>query len=237
VNNLAESRFKTQTLTVGATQSFTPTVSNETRANYSRSEGGSILRIDELGGAVPPLDPLLFPPFTTREDALFSFGILLGRGLVVGKNVGNIQRQINLVDNLSVVAGAHQVKFGGDYRLLLPVNGPRTYNQSVNFSGLTGTTGAITGTAQRASVGTNETVSLQLINFSAYAQDTWKATSRLTLTYGLRWDVNPAPKGRNGKDLFVLETPVNPAALRFTPRGTPLFETTYNNFAPRVGGA
>jgi hypothetical protein len=179
----------------------------------------------------------LFPPFTTREDALFSFGILLGRGLVVGKNVGNIQRQINLVDNLSVVAGAHQVKFGGDYRLLLPVNGPRTYNQSVNFSGLTGTTGAITGTAQRASVGTNETVSLQLINFSAYAQDTWKATSRLTLTYGLRWDVNPAPKGRNGKDLFVLETPVNPAALRFTPRGTPLFETTYNNFAPRVGGA
>jgi len=237
VNNLIESRFKTQTLTVGTTQSFTPTVNNEVRANYSRSEGGSILRIDELGGAVPPPDSLLFPPFTTREDALFTFDITGGRRLVVGKNVGNIQRQINLVDNLSVVAGTHQLKFGVDYRLLLPINGPRTYDQSVSFRGLTGLTGAIGGTARSASVGSNEVVSLRFTNFSAYAQDTWKATRRLTLTYGLRWDVNPAPKGRNGKDLFVLETPVNPAALRFTPPGTPLFETTYNNFAPRVGGA
>ena len=237
LNNLAESRFKTQTLTVGATQSFTQTLINEIRANYSRSEGGTIYSIDEFGGAVPPPDSLLFPSFTTREDALFSFGISPGRALVIGKNVGNVQRQINLIDNLSVVAGAHQLKFGVDYRLLLPVNGPRTYDQSVNFSGLTGVTGAIGGTARSASVGSNEVVSLRFTNFSAYAQDTWKATSRFTLTYGLRWDVNPAPKGRNGKDLFVLETPVNPAALRFTPQGTPLFETTYDNFAPRVGAA
>jgi len=236
VNNLTKSRFKTKTLTVGATQSFTPAVNNEIRANYSRSEGGSIFRIDELGGAVPPPDSLLFPPFTTREDALFLLGITGGRSLRVGKNVGNVQRQINLVDNLSVVAGTHQLKFGADFRLLLPINGPRTYDQSVNFSGLTGVTGAIGGTARSASVGSNEVVSLRFTNFSAYAQDTWKATRRLTFTYGLRWDVNPAPKGRHGKDLFVLETPVNPAALRFTPPGTPLFETTYNNFAPRVGG-
>ncbi len=236
VNNLTKSRFKTKTLTVGATQSFTPAVNNEVRANYSRSEGGGVFRIDELGGAVPPPDSLLFPPFTTRDDALFLLGITGGRSLRVGKNVGNVQRQINLVDNLSVVAGTHQLKFGIDYRVLLPVNGPRAYDQSVNFSGLTGVTGAIGGTARSASVGSNEVVSLRFTNFSAYAQDTWKATPRLTLTYGLRWDVNPAPKGRHGKDLFVLETPVNPAALSFTPRGTPLFETTYNNFAPRVGG-
>jgi len=237
VNNLAESRFKTQTLTVGATQVFTPTVSNEIRANYTKSEGASFLSLDEFGGAVLPPDSLLFPSFTTRDDALFILGIIGGRALVLGKNVGNIQRQINLVDSLSIVTGAHQLKFGIDYRLLLPVNGPRTYDQSVTFSGLNGATGAINGTAQSAMVGTSDIVSLKFTNFSAYAQDTWKATPRLTLTYGLRWDVNSAPRGRNGKDLFVFESPINPAALRLLPQGTLLFETTYNNFAPRVGAA
>src|SRR6266508_3222047 len=58
LNNLAESRFKTQTLTVGATQSFTQTLINEIRANYSRSEGGTIYSIDEFGGAVPPPEEL-----------------------------------------------------------------------------------------------------------------------------------------------------------------------------------
>ncbi len=237
LNNLSESRFKTQTLTFGATQSVTPTVSNEIRANYTKSEGKGFRLIDNFGGAVPPPDSLLFPPFATSEDSLISFQIIGGRSLNIGKNVNNLQRQINLVDNVSVVKGAHQLKFGVDYRLLLPVDSPRSYDQIVIFIGLTGPAGATTGNTFFVVVGARDTVPLRFTNFSAYGQDTWKATQRLTLTYGLRWDVNPAPKGRDGKDLFTFENLDNPTALSVAPAGTPLYKTTYGNFAPRVGVA
>src|SRR5262249_489208 len=78
-------------------------------------------------------------------------------------------------------------------------------------------------------------------NFSLYAQDTWKISPRITLTYGLRWDVNPALKGKNLANqpftLTGLDNPaaINGAALALAPRGTPLYETTCANVAPRIG--
>ncbi len=237
VNTLSVSRFKAQTLTIGSTQSFTPKVNNEVRANYTQSEGGGFFLIDDLGGAVPPADSHLFPPFAIPENSQIFFQLTGGKNLIVGRNVDNLQRQINLVDNVSVITGAHQLKFGVDYRLLLPVYSPRVYDQFISFTGLTGPTGATTGNAQLVRVTAFDTVPLSFINFSAYGQDTWKISRRLTITYGLRWDVNPAPKGRDGKDLFTLESISDLAALRLAPAGTPLFETTYNNFAPRVGAA
>src|SRR5437870_1154116 len=35
-------------------------------------------------------------------------------------------------------------------------------------------------------------------NLSFFAQDVWKITRRLTATYGIRWDINPAPSSPNG---------------------------------------
>ncbi len=234
LNSLGETRFNTQTLTIRATQSFSPTISNEIGANYSKSDGGSFFHIDEFGGAVPPPDSLLFPSFATRQNALVFIGILGGGSLSIGKNVENKQRQVNLVDNLSIVAGAHQLKLGIDYRLLLPINSPTAYSQTVNFSSVTG---VINGIAESVVTRAAETVPLSVTNFSAYGQDTWKITPSLTLTYGLRWDVNPAPKGRNSKDLFTFDNLDNMAALRLAPQGAPLYETTYGNFAPRIGAA
>jgi hypothetical protein len=234
LNTLSHSVFKTQTLTLGLTNSITPQLINELRANYTRTEGANDFTLDGLGGAVPLDNSLAFPPFASPDDAFFSFSIG-GRSFNIGKNVINIQRQINLVDNVSYVAGSHQFKFGVDYRLLLPVNGPRAYDQFITFSALTGATGAISGNTQSANINARDAVALSYTNFSLYGQDTWKVTNRLTLTYGLRWDLNPPPEGRHGKGLLTFDNVNGPGALAVAPAGTPLYETTYNNFAPRAG--
>jgi hypothetical protein len=58
------------------------------------------------------------------------------------------------------------------------------------------------------------------------------------MTYGLRWDINPPLKGKNlANDPFTVTGLNDPATIALAPRGTPLYQTTYGNVAPRVGVA
>ncbi|MBC8165853.1 MAG: TonB-dependent receptor, partial [Bryobacteraceae bacterium] len=75
----------------------------------------------------------------------------------------------------------------------------------------------------------------QYSNFSAFAQDTWRLTPRIAITYGVRYEVNPAPSEKNGNLPPTVLNLDNPSALTLTTSGTKLYETTWNNLAPRVG--
>ena len=58
----------------------------------------------------------------------------------------------------------------------------------------------------------------------------------LTVTYGLLWDINPPLKGKNLANQPFTVTGLNdPATIALAPRGTPLYQTTYGNVAPRIG--
>jgi Carboxypeptidase regulatory-like domain/TonB dependent receptor len=242
-----------QTFTLGITQLVSPAISNEVRANYSNQRLGSDFDLDDFGGAAPPPNALLFPPGFSPTDSAFLF-LISGVGEYgEGKSATDEQRQINLIDNLSVTKGSHQLKLGVDYRWLAPFSSPFAYRQFAQFLGvacpsmpractgyaLSGTApGATSTTAAFAQPATFQATALLSQNFSVYGQDTWKITPRFTVTYGVRWDINPSVKGKNaGSDPITVTGLNDPATMALAPRGTPLYDTTYGNVAPRVGAA
>ncbi len=64
---------------------------------------------------------------------------------------------------------------------------------------------------------------------SLFAEDTWRVTSRLTATYGLRWEISPAPTA-NGPATFLDAAQGADVSLE-----RPIWPSSYLNLAPRFG--
>jgi hypothetical protein len=236
LNTLNNVRSTTQTLTASASYVISPTLVAELRGNYSRLSARSFYRLDEFGGAIVASDAVLFPSAFTSANGFYTFD-LNGRNaaLATGGDVENVQRQFNLVGMVNKIAANHTLKFGFDYRRLSPIIGFQPFEQSVLFNRLGG---ALTGTASRLNLFTRSGQQRPVFqNLSFYAQDEWSLSTRLRLTYGLRWEINPPPSGANGQEPLAVADAKDPARLSLAPRGTPLWKTTYGNFSPRLGVA
>lgn len=229
-SRLDESILRTQTLTVGSTWVVSNTLTNDLRFNYTRSSGTGQTRLDNFGGATPFEKSRYLPSFIDAEASQVSTSVtgITSNNANLGRFGLNVNRQINIVDDVSFISGNHRWEFGGDYRYLFPYTEPLPYNLTIAV--LNATTGQA-----RYTVGSNGPASLVFPNFSLYGQDTWKLSPKLTLNYGLRWEFVPPPHSTEGSQPLTFENLDNPTSLAFAPLGTKVWETTYNNFAPRIG--
>jgi hypothetical protein len=237
LSSIGASGVDTRTVTTGITQILGQTASHELRVNVSRSTGRSTYDLDDFGGAVPPADTQIFPAFASRANSLILFAMLApSAGYTLGKNVDNRQRQLNIVDAVSLTRASHLLKAGVDYRRLSPVLDVLNYGEQALF--FNGASGAISGHADSVSIFSTPLTRFPIFtNVSAYVQDAWRVSSRMTLTAGLRWELNPPPSEANGNLAYTVVGLESPAAMTLAPLGTPLWKTTYDNFAPRVGVA
>ena len=221
------------TVTGGVTVPISQAFINSFRANYSRFKISDAGKVDSFGGAAPLNSSAFFPSPLSPSNSILALFLFDVGGYAIGRQADNTQSQLNFTDDLSLVRGRHSLKFGVDFRRLLP-----------DFSGLptfvyewaSVPTAIAPGALPLFFVGLNsKEVKMSFRSYSLYAQDSWSVNGRTTLTYGLRWEVNPAPTSVDGPPLQAFLNFNNPQTLAPAPAGTPLWTTKYKNFAPRLG--
>jgi len=157
-----------QSVAFGNTWTLSPTTVNETRAQFVHGD-------------------LQAPPTDTIGPAVSIAGVATF-GTLSGSPTRRQNGLYQVVDNLSHQAGAHALRAGVDFvfnddTITYPrsARGSYTFSTLANF--LAGTYSGFTQTFG------NPVVSQTNPNVGVYAQDEWRAGSRLTLNLGLRYDL------------------------------------------------
>lgn len=137
----------------------------------------------------------------------------------------------SMMDNFTMTRGAHNLRFGVDYRLVRwNENNPGTYangqfvfnNTLTRQNPTTSSTGTISGsamaglllglptTASNRGIGFTSPLSIQTQYAGFYFQDDWKLTRRLTLNLGLRYEFETPPTERFDRLLYAFDPAINP---------------------------
>jgi hypothetical protein len=217
--------------TAGASSVFANRISNEFRLNYSSNEVIDRTVIDAFGGGLP---------INLAQLSGLSTGSGVGVPLAYGgyffrlnqQQSSGAQRQWNFVETVGVPFGRHQLKFGVDYRRLAPV--AISYSPSLFYYYLS--ENAVETNSPFNFLSNSAPAYPLYKNFSLFAQDEWRLSQRLSLSFGLRWEVNPAPGVTQGLNAYTVRGS-SPSTWALAPQGTPLWQTTWLNFAPRLGAA
>lgn len=224
---------RTHSATASLTSVLGPASTNDLRVNYSRNAFGLTGAMDSFGGAVPLTDAQVFPNGVTSSNATYSISILGLSSLMYSQRSRNQQTQFNAVDGLTLIAGDHTYKMGADVRTVHSTNFNPGYSVNAVFNGLSGQTNSFLSGVTATTVVSSSLAEVHpaTLNYSYYLQDTWRVDESTTITYGLRWDVNPAPSTSSGPRPLAISSN-RPDRVTQT---EPLYDTRWTDLGPRVG--
>ena len=211
------------------------------------------------------IDPALAAQFT-----LFQFPRFDLEGYVsLGSDARGLQTNdtYTVQPNLSYVYGRHFMKFGAEGRQYNNNNPGRGYPSgywsfgknwtqasALRADAVSGNSLAtmLLGVPSSSFVQKNIDSSYKHFYWAGFVQDDWKATSRLTLNFGLRWDAETGKVERYNRQVLGLDdnaaSPIASRVQGLNLKGTVLFSgkdgqpraafpTDRNNWQPRVGAA
>lgn len=239
---------RVQVIDLGDTKTISSTSVNEARISYTRLKeivnqpfggiGPNLLSQLGFTGIVPSV-----PAFAGVPQIGFNnFGI--GSG---SSPLPIIENTYAVLDNYTKIIGTHTMKFGGQFRAIQLQENNLGSNGSYNFNGSeTGIDFAdfLIGAPNGYSQGQGFPSRGRSRYIGAYAQDSWRARSDLTLNYGLRWDVS-RPWSELHNEIQTIIPGEQSQVFPGSPRGwvfpgdphvpSTLAPTRWTNFAPRVG--
>ena len=183
-------------------------------------------------------------------------GLYTGTGVTANLPQGRAENTITATEALTWILGKHELKMGGEVRRIQE-NGyfSATVRPSLTLADTTYTgfiTGAVSSESQRFYLSGSSDRGFRQFEQGYFVQDSWRATERLTVEGGIRYDLYPAfGESRNLiSNLFLLDSNGKPRACTSLPFGAGMtnvalldprnfglkaFCTDYNNFAPRIG--
>jgi len=189
------------------------------------------------------------PAFTINGTGGVNFGYSLG---VNSCNcpLNQQENEFQYVGNVTHIFGNHSVKLGADYRFAQNLRVPSDSHRSgqLTFDPVT-TSGPNGGGLGIASflLGDVQTFTRYVSNSTeaaerqnrlfSYIQDTWRLTPKLTLNYGLRWEIY-FPQYVNGKDQGGFQNLATGEVMIAGENGVGLngnVNTSFKHFAPRLG--